>query len=64
MKIIKNREKEFIIKEKYGYVKNIIHSRTANFHVIGVGKTVMWDKNWKTFPDFLMNYIKFVLGKE
>jgi len=62
--IINNIEKEKLIQNKYGYINNTIHCRSGNFQVISVGKTVMWDKKWITFPDFLMDYIKFILGKE
>jgi hypothetical protein len=30
---------------------------------VGVGSTVFFGKDWKTFPDFLMHYYKHVLGE-
>lgn len=32
--------------------------------MVAVGNTVHWSTNWKTFPDFLMDYIKGKLGKD
>ncbi len=32
--------------------------------IVAVGPELHWSKEWKTFPDFLMSYFKFIMGKE
>jgi hypothetical protein len=69
MKEIQNRIRQQEIKEKaflekYGYIRKIVHCNTEDYKLVGVGKTLLPDKQWKTFPDFLMDYLKNVLGKE
>lgn len=51
-------------KKKYGYVRKIVHCNIKDFKCVTVGKTSLLDKQWLTFPDFLMDYFKIVLGKE
>ncbi len=69
MKEIENRvkqqekkEKDFI--KKYGHVRKIVHCNTDDFKCVAVGKTLLWNKEWVTFPDFLMDYLKLMLGKK
>ena len=56
-----SREDSF--HNKYGYIRKIVHCDTRDFKCIAVGKSFIADKNWKTFPDFLFDYLKLVLGK-
>ncbi len=56
------KEKNFI--KKYGHVRKIVHCNTEDFKFVAVGKTMLANKQWITFPDFLMDYLKIVLGKE
>ena len=69
MKEIQKRIKEYKIKEnafqkKYGHIRKIVHGNTKDYKCIAVGKTILADKQWITFPDFLMDYLKIILGKE
>ena len=34
------------------------------YRVVAIGKQLRWSKAWRTFPDFLFDYIKFVLSPE
>ena len=63
-KINQQKIKEKAFLEKYGYIRKIVHCNTDDYKCIAVGKTFLWDEQWKTFPDFLIDYLKIVLGKE
>jgi len=58
-KKLENEEKN---RRLYGEVKDIIHEDFQGKKVIAVGNKLMSSKNWKTFPDFLFDYIREVLG--
>lgn len=48
----------------YGKIRPMI---TADFHgnkLVAVGSELYYSKKWKTFPDFLMSYIKTALGNK
>jgi len=51
-------------RRKYGNVRPIISTDFGGRKVVAVGNTVFWDENWRTFPDFLFDYIKTVLGSD
>ncbi len=63
-KIKEMNEHERKINKRYGYLKKIIQCNVDGNQFIAVGNRLMWDKNWVTFPDFLMDYIKLVLEKD
>jgi hypothetical protein len=50
--------------KKYGKIKPIIHARQKDLKFVAVGNQVHYSKNWKTFPDFLFEYVFRVFGKE
>lgn len=41
-----------------GRGKPIIAAKVQDHQVVAVGNTIHWSKTWKTFPDFLSDYIK------
>ena len=47
-----------------GLGKPIISNKLKDHRIVAVGNTVHWSKSWKTFPDFLNDYIKKALGSE
>jgi hypothetical protein len=49
-------------EQQQGYGRPIISSRVGAFRFVAVGDEIMWSKNWKTFPDFLSEYMKRVFG--
>ena len=51
-------------KASQGLGKPIISTQVADHRVVVVGNTVYFDKEWKTFPDFLVGFIKKTLGQE
>jgi len=51
-------------RERLGLVRPIIHIDWKGYKLVGVGSQLHYSKKWKTFLDFLMDYIKTVLGGE
>jgi hypothetical protein len=47
-----------------GLGRPIISFENHGYRVVCVGKEVRWSKTWRTFPDFLFDYIKHVLTPE
>jgi len=50
--------------QRFGHVRAPITADHKGYKVVAVGNRLTWAKNWKTFHDFLFNYIAWVLGKE
>ena len=48
----------------YGQVRPIVHADFQEHKFVGVGDTIYWAKDWKSFTDFLRHYIKRLLGSE
>ena len=51
-------------ERKYGRIRPIIQISANGTTFIAVGSRLFPSKNWRTFPDFLMDYLKLILGKE
>ena len=51
-------------EQAYGHVKPIISADCHGYKYVAVGNELRFSKKWKTFPDFLLGYIKLVLGRE
>ncbi len=47
-----------------GLGRPIVAAKLNNHQIVAVGKTVHWSDKWKTFPDFLADYIKTKIGAE
>lgn len=48
----------------YGHVKEIISADYRGYRFIAVGNKLHYSQRWKTFPDFLFDYIRVTLGPE
>lgn len=55
---------EEIRRVQQGLGKPIISNMFKDHRIVAVGNTVHWSKGWKTFPDFLNDYIKKTLGSD
>lgn len=55
---------EQIRRERFGEVRPVIHADFQGHKFVAVGSELHYSKNWKTFPDFLLYYIKRVLGPD
>jgi hypothetical protein len=42
----------------------VIATKVNEHQLVAVGKSLHWSKTWKTFPDFLADYIKKKIGPE
>jgi len=47
-----------------GLSKPIISFESDGYRVVCIGNEVRWSKSWRTFPDFLFDYIKVKLTPE
>lgn len=55
---------EFIRQKQQGKGRPIVAGIVAGHQVVAVGKEVHWSTKWKTFADFLADYMKKKLGAE
>src|SRR5260370_40995262 len=53
---------EHIRKMQQGLGRPIVPTKLNNHQIVAVGNTVHWSNKWKTFPDFLADYMKTKLG--
>lgn len=51
-------------QKQQGYGRPIISAEFHDQRIVAVGNRIFHSKNWKTFHDFLREYIFMVLGKE
>jgi hypothetical protein len=56
--------KEQFRRARYGQVRPGIAIKYKGFQFVGVGSRFFYSKTWKSFPDFLMEYIPHLFGKE
>ena len=52
------------IKKQQGLGRPIISEMFQGYRFVATGSRIHYSKKWKTFHDFLFDYIKTVLGKE
>ncbi|MER8803203.1 SEC-C domain-containing protein [Mesorhizobium sp. M0018] len=55
---------EKIRQSQQGLGRPIVGARMDGYQIVAVGNTIHWSKKWKTFPDFLHDYIKRKIGPE
>lgn len=61
------QEQELAMKqrrEEFGEVRPVIHCDFKDHKFVAVGGKLLYSKKWKTFPDFLQDYIKHVLSAD
>jgi len=58
----KHAADERIRQTQQGLGRPIIAFKNEHHQVVAVGNTIHWSKKWKTFPDFLSDYIKKKIG--
>lgn len=51
-------------EERFGKVRPLVSTVFNGYRIVGVGSVVHWSKTWRTFVDFLLYYIRHVLGAE
>lgn len=55
---------ERVRQAQQGFGKPIISTSWKEHQVVAVGNTLHWSKTWKTFPDFLGDYLISKIGSE
>lgn len=60
----KHQAQQRIREKQQGLGRPIISLKTNDFQMVAVRDKVLWSPTWKTFPDFLGDYFKGVLGAE
>jgi hypothetical protein len=58
-----NSVKEHIRRQQQGFGKPIIEAKSKGNQFVAVGNTLYYSPKWKTFPDFLLDYIKMILDE-
>ena len=48
----------------YGHVRPCIHTDNRGKKFVAVGKRLLWSDKWKFVPDFLVEYVPSLFGKE
>ena len=52
---------ELVRKTQQGHGGKIISTMVGEQRILSVGKRVFWSKDWRTFPDFLIHYLRSTL---
>jgi hypothetical protein len=55
---------ERIRKMQQGLGRPIVATKLNDHQIVAVGNTIHWSNKWKTFPDFLADYMKMKLGPD
>ena len=59
-----NKAKELIREQQQGLGKPIIAAKFKDQQIIAVGSKIYHSSKWATFPDFLSDYLKTIMGAE
>jgi hypothetical protein len=51
-------------QQKFGHVRDIISADFQGHRFVAIGNKITASKTWRTFPDFLLSYIKHAFGAE
>jgi hypothetical protein len=64
LEIARHEAREHQRRLMQGLGRPIISFENHGFRVVAIGKQLRWSRNWRTFPDFLFDYIKYVFTPE
>ncbi len=64
LQIERQKAKELIRQNQQGLGRPVISVQFQGYRFIAVRERLYWSKNWKTFHDFLGDYIKDILGSD
>jgi hypothetical protein len=62
--LAERQAKETRRRQQQGLGRPIVSTEFADHRVVAVGNTLHWSKRWKTFHDFLFDYLKEIFGRE
>ena len=60
----RHKANELIREQQQGLGRPIIATKFKDQQVVAVGNTVHFSPKWKTFLDFLSDYLKITMGEE
>ena len=60
----KHSSNESIRIAQQGHGRPIVSTKVGDYTIVATGNSIHWSKNWKTFTDFLSDYVKKTLGSE
>lgn len=63
-KITEIQKKQGAQLRRFGHVRPPVSTEIQGQRVVAVGSRLFWSPKWKTFHDFLVNYLATVVGKE
>jgi hypothetical protein len=58
------KAKQLQIKKQQGLGRSIISIDSKDYRFVAVGNRMYYSKKWKTFHDFLFEYIRMIFSKE
>jgi len=56
--------KQSLIEKQQGLGRSIISIESHGYRLVAVGRRMYYSQRWKTFHDFLLEYIRLIFGKE
>jgi hypothetical protein len=64
LQIARHEAREHQRRLMQGLGRPIISFEDHGYRIVAIGNQLRWSKAWRTFPDFLFDYIKYVLTPE
>jgi len=58
------KAREWQREQQQGFGRPIISNEFKGYRMAAVGNKLMWSEKWKTFHDFLGDYVRSALGHE
>ncbi len=58
------KAKQALIEKQQGLGRSIISTDFKGYRMVAVGNRMYYSQKWKTFHDFLFEYIRLIFGKE
>jgi len=58
------KAKQSLIEKQQGLGRSIISIEFKGYRMVAVGSRMYYSQKWKTFHDFLLEYVRLIFGKE
>lgn len=58
------KAKQALVEKQQGLGRSIISIEFKGYRMVAVGNRMYYSQKWKTFHDFLLEYIRLIFGKE
>src|SRR5690242_8455785 len=60
----RHQANEMIREQQQGLGRSIVSFKMNDHQMVAAGDTLYWSPKWKTFPDFLSDYLKIITTAE